>query len=107
MRLYYVIRFFKIPLTISFEKRYHSRYKIQVNNSLLSEFLDAMSEVASDGRYRMIKEQIQQKAENGEKEEDVTMWKIEDEIVSKGILYQIGFVILSNSLSYIRLKRYF
>lgn len=49
------------------------------------EFLDAMSEVASDGRYRMIKEQIQQKAENGEKEEDVTMWKIEDEIENRGV----------------------
>ena len=44
-----------------------------------------MSEVDSDGRYRMIKEQIQQKAENGEKEEDVTMWKIEDEIENRGV----------------------
>lgn len=49
------------------------------------EFLDAMSEVASDGRYRMIKEQMQQKADGGEKEEEVTMWKIEDEIENRGI----------------------
>lgn len=45
----------------------------------LEEFLDAMSEVASDGRYRMIKEQMQKKTEQGETEEDITMWKIEDE----------------------------
>lgn len=49
------------------------------------EFLDAMSEVASDRRYKMIKEQIQEKAEKGEKEERVTMWKIEDEIENRGI----------------------
>lgn len=49
------------------------------------EFLDAMSEVASDGRYKIIKEQMWEKAENGEKEEEVTMWKIEDEIENRGI----------------------
>lgn len=48
------------------------------------EFLDAMSEVASDGRYKIIKEQMQEKAVKGEKEEEVTMWKIEDEIENRG-----------------------
>lgn len=49
------------------------------------EFLDAMSEVASDGRYKIIREQMRERADNGEKEENVTMWKIEDEIENRGI----------------------
>lgn len=53
------------------------------------EFLDAMSEVASDGRYKIIKEQMVEKAESGEKEENVTMWKIEDEIENRGELLKI------------------
>lgn len=53
------------------------------------EFLDAMSEVASDARYKIIKEQMIEKAECGEKEENVTMWKIEDEIENRGELLKI------------------
>ena len=49
------------------------------------EFLDAMSEVASDGRYKIIREQMRNKENDCEREENVTMWKIEDEIENRGI----------------------
>ena len=53
------------------------------------EFLDAMSELASDGRYKVIKEQMQAKVKNDDKEEAVTMWKIEDEIENRGELLKV------------------
>ena len=56
------------------------------------EFLDTMSEVASDGRYKMIKEQMWTNTEIGE-EEEVTMWKIEDEIENRGELLQMVHMI--------------
>ena len=52
------------------------------------EFLDTMSEVASDGRYKMIKEQMRANAKI-DREEEVTMWKIEDEIENRGELLKI------------------
>ena len=52
------------------------------------EFSDTMSEVASDGRYKMIKEQMRANAKI-DREEEVTMWKIEDEIENRGELLKI------------------
>lgn len=49
------------------------------------EFLDVMSEVASDKRYDMIKKQVQERQKKGEEKEVLTMWKIEDEIENRGI----------------------
>ena len=46
------------------------------------EFLDVMSEVASDGRYRRIKEKILSK---GEEREELTMCIIAEELENKGI----------------------
>ena len=49
------------------------------------EFLDVMSELASDARYRRIRDQLMEQERAGHKKEDLTMWKIEDEIENRGI----------------------
>ena len=49
------------------------------------EFLDVMSELASDGRYKIIRNQLIEQEKAGHKKEDLTMWKIEDEIENRGI----------------------
>ena len=46
------------------------------------EFLDVMSEVASDGRYKRIKEQVLQRVE---KKGELTMCIIAEELENKGI----------------------
>ena len=49
------------------------------------EFLDVMNELASDGRYKVIRDQLIEQEKAGQKKEDLTMWKIEDEIENRGI----------------------
>ncbi len=49
------------------------------------EFLEVMSELASDGRYKIIRNQLIEQEKAGHKKEDLTMWKIEDEIENRGI----------------------